>query len=563
MSKQVDKKYQDFLGYDIIFTHNNLGISFDDRATQNEVLNLLRFNCPMKDCGEICGSWKELKRHTQEKHQLRFCDLCTRHKKQFTNEFELYNARDLSRHERDGDDKGFSGHPRCSFCNSRFYSNDELFVHLRENHEKCPICTTSNPSKPQYFKDSAALQEHFRSAHYPCMVQSCIDLKLVAFKDEIDLRAHMIEQHPLLYGNSKAARTLDLDFGFKGFQSKLSTVGSSDTSSSNNKGKSKCKSDGSEPSSNTGSSAPLMENSQETFPSLAPKGRQQFSTLSVSFGQPSGPVRSARKDTPADLARRRLDERVRNSLNYDAGKFAQFESINEKFIDSQIEANGLINEYKRLFPKAGTEELDAMIRDFSKINFKQIGRVKALNKAWEEQNMKSHYPSLGREIHQRPVGSGAWASQTTKKNKNGESSDGQASNAFPLLPPAPKSRFPPVSAPVSRSASPSVNFGNLSGSGKINRKAPQTMNYSSPTRTTSSPSLASSEFPALPVAKPKKKYSMVLTPRSVEPHGSNVTILTPPRASDETSDVAIIGANGNANRKGKGKKKQLLYHIGV
>lgn len=580
MSKKMDKRYQDFSQADIIYTHGNLGISFDDKATQNEVLSLLRFNCPLKNCGEICGSWKELKRHTQEKHHLKFCDLCTRHKKQFTNEFELYNARDLSKHEREGDNKGFSGHPRCTFCSMRFYSDDELFVHLRENHEKCPICSKNNPNKPQYFKDSASLQEHFRSAHYPCMVQSCIDLKLVAFKDEIDLRAHMIEEHPLLYGNLKSARTLDLDFGFnKGFQSKLSTVGSSDNSansasSSNNKGKNKNKpntntTDNETPASEASARPLSQSNNPDAFPSLGSRPRAQFSSLSASFGQPSSSNSIRAKDSPVDIAQRRLDERVRNALNYDVAKFSQFEAINQKYLDSHLEPTGFISEYKGLFPNVNQEEMDAMIRDFTKINVKQVGKVKALSKAWEDHNMKSHFPSLGGNIQQRAVGSGAWASQTSgKKNgRNGVVHNAEPGNAFPSLPPAPKPKFPPVSAPPSRSSSPSINFSTIRSNGpSVNRKPPQVSNYAAPTRTASSPALSTHEFPSLPV-KPRKQHIMVLKPRTVEPHDDSLTILRPSRLADDSSEYSdSSNANGNSaagNRKGKGKKKTVLYHIGV
>lgn len=580
MSTLVDKKYQDFTPGSIVYTHDKLGISFDSRETQDKVMGLLRFNCPAKDCGEICGSWKELKRHAQEKHHLRFCDLCTRHKKQFTNEFELYNARDLSKHEREGDGKGFQGHPRCQFCNTRFYSGDELFVHLREQHEKCHVCTQQNPNKPQYFSDYSALETHFRTAHYACMVQTCIDNKFVVFRDEIDLRAHMVEAHPGLYGN-KTARTLDLDFGFnKGFQSRLSTVNTQE----NNKGKAK------KPTEQQAQAAPAGPSSDpDAFPKLGSKTRPQFSALSASFGQPSTST-STPKDTPATIAKRRLDERVRNALNYDAGKFAQFETTNQRFLDSQLDGPGLITEYKRMFPTVDVEEMEAMISDFAKINTgKAAGRIKALNKAWDDNRKESHFPSLGRDIV-RPVGSGAWASQTSKKGRSGGNAVGGVVNgggdesAFPSLPPAPKARFPPVSAPSSRSATPSVNYHSIAST--TSRKPAQSLSFSTgPTRTLSSPSLATDDFPALPAAKPKhsKKYPMTLSPREVSPpRFENMTILSHSRAGGGSSIGGGIGSggsddgfyasdasNGNVsgtnggNKKGKGKKKTVLYHIGV
>jgi len=31
-------------------------------------------------------------------------------------------------------------HPLCEFCRECFFSDDELYVHMRERHEECFIC---------------------------------------------------------------------------------------------------------------------------------------------------------------------------------------------------------------------------------------------------------------------------------------------------------------------------------------------------------------------------------------------------------------------------------------
>lgn len=31
-------------------------------------------------------------------------------------------------------------HPLCEFCHECFFSDDELYVHMRERHEKCFVC---------------------------------------------------------------------------------------------------------------------------------------------------------------------------------------------------------------------------------------------------------------------------------------------------------------------------------------------------------------------------------------------------------------------------------------
>lgn len=569
ISKKIDKKFQDFTPEDRIYTNKNLGISFDDKETKDAVIGLLRFNCPMK-CGQICDSWKELKRHVREKHQMQFCDLCTRNKKQFTHEFELYNTRDLLKHEREGDDKGFSGHPQCSFCHVRFYSGDELFVHLRDEHEKCHICTQINPQKPQYFNNYNSLEKHFRANHYACMVQSCIDDKFVVFRDEIDLRAHMVDAHPGIYGNSKTARTLDLNFEFnKGFGSQLSNGGGSNN---NNKGKKKANTSNNDNGSSSGPSGgnSIGPTSSTEFPALG-RQRQQFSSLSASFGQPNTPA-PAPQETSIDIAKRRLDERVRNALNYDSTKFSQFEAMNKRFLDSQLDAQDLLTGYKRMFPNVNNIEMESMINDFSKINFKATGRISKLKQAWEDQNKNQQFPSLGGGISQRSTGSGAWASQGSgKKGRNNALVGDTRDAAFPSLPPARKPNVPPVSAPVSRSGTP--NFLTLRVANPTRSQVSSTSNTSAasstprnyaapPQRTFSTPSITDEHFPALPQVKPKPKFTQP-KPRVVE-RDENLVMLRPPRNQDDfgyESSSSQASTSGGGGKKGKGKK-QILFQVG-
>lgn len=577
MSRNIDKKFQEFPPESRIYTHDKLGISFDDREVQNEVLGLLRFNCPA--CAEICGSWKELKRHAQERHHLRFCDLCTRHKKEFTRNFQLYNARDLSKHEREGDNNGFTGHPICSFCSKRFYSGDELFDHLRQEHERCDICTQANPQKPRYFKDSDSLVDHFRKDHYCCMVQTCIDNKFVVFKDEIALRAHMLEVHPGLVGTSKSARTIDLDFEFNnGFSPQLPN-GPSNNNSNNNNRKGKKRND-----NNTNN------DSAQEYPALG-RQRQQFSSLSASFGQPNAPAQaaasSASQDSPAALAERRLNERVRNILNYDTGKFSQFEGLNERFLNSELDARDLLTGYKRLFPSVGNIEMGALISDFSKMNVKATGRISSLTRAWEEQNKNQQFPTLGANISQRSTGSGAWASHGGGSTRGRAALSGPSSEtAFPSLPPAPKNRVPNVSAPVTRSTTPSYLTlrTNSSSTSSTTKKYPTTISTSTgPSRSSSSTSMNyaapasqparshsavsvndDQHFPSLPPARVKPRAAQALPKPRVVEQDDSLTVLRPPRGQDDLYNQANGQANGvgSGGKKGKGKK-QLLFHIGM
>jgi len=211
-TKEHDKLFEDFKDLEIIAQNAALGIKYDDQAICDDATLLLRYNCPEETCDRACLGWPDLHRHVKHEHNRVMCDLCTRHKKVFTHEHELFTAAELRRHERHGDDQpgsgnqsGFKGHPECQFCNQRFYSVDELFIHCRDKHERCHICERSRPAdqQPQYYFNYDTLEAHFRKAHYVCPDSQCLEKKFVVFEYEIDLKAHQLEVHP--NGLSKTA----------------------------------------------------------------------------------------------------------------------------------------------------------------------------------------------------------------------------------------------------------------------------------------------------------------------------------------------------------------------
>lgn len=130
------------------------------------------------------------------------CDLCTRNKKVFTHEHELFTDKELENHMRYGDDQpgaadqtGFKGHPLCAFCGSRFYDDDKLYEHCRNKHERCFICDREDPRQPHYYRDYNALEEHFRKDHFLCSDRECLEKKFVVFGSELDLKAHQLSEH--------------------------------------------------------------------------------------------------------------------------------------------------------------------------------------------------------------------------------------------------------------------------------------------------------------------------------------------------------------------------------
>lgn len=139
---------------------------------------LLRFNCPDPDCDYVGNGWGDLRLHARANHgklmwlvflsfvllidaremlitifvflPLFYSELCTRHKKVFAHEHALYPPNWLPSHlpsmyrppnykpPKDQIEGGV--HPLCQFCRECFFGDDELYKHMRENHEECFIC---------------------------------------------------------------------------------------------------------------------------------------------------------------------------------------------------------------------------------------------------------------------------------------------------------------------------------------------------------------------------------------------------------------------------------------
>lgn len=208
----AEKRYEDFKPADFHKQDKNLGISYEKPEIFEDTLLLLRYNCPDQDCDVACLGWPDLHRHVKSLHHKMMCDLCTRNKKVFTHEHELFTPQELKKHEKFGDDNpgaidqsGFKGHPECGFCRRRFYGDDELFVHCRERHERCHLCDRRTGGQtPAYFVDYKALEQHFGRDHFPCLDQECQEKKFVVFDSQMDLKAHQLESHP--NGMSKDVR---------------------------------------------------------------------------------------------------------------------------------------------------------------------------------------------------------------------------------------------------------------------------------------------------------------------------------------------------------------------
>ena len=86
-------------------------------------------------------------------------------------------------------------------------------MHCRDKHERCHICDRrSQGRQQQYYVNYDSLEQHFRSDHFLCADQECMDKKFVVFESEMDLKAHQLEAHPdgLTKDARRDARRVDM-----------------------------------------------------------------------------------------------------------------------------------------------------------------------------------------------------------------------------------------------------------------------------------------------------------------------------------------------------------------
>ena len=195
-----------------------MGVKYEKNLIYADTLLLLRYNCPDASCDVACYGWPDLHRHVRNVHHKVMCDLCTRNKKVFTHEHELFTQQELRKHEKFGDDNpgaidqsGFKGHPECGFCRQRFYGDDELYAHCRDKHERCYICDRRDQQRQQqYYVNYDSLEQHFKQDHFLCADQECLEKKFVVFESEMDLQAHQLQAHPNGLTKGRDARRVNI-----------------------------------------------------------------------------------------------------------------------------------------------------------------------------------------------------------------------------------------------------------------------------------------------------------------------------------------------------------------
>lgn len=595
-----------------------------------DTILLLRYNCPDRDCDVACLGWPDLHRHVKSKHGKVMCDLCTRNKKVFTHEHELFTFGELRKHEKFGDDNpgaidqsGFRGHPECGFCRKRFYGDDELYTHCREEHEKCHICDRRNGGRPQYYLNYQTLEKHFAEAHFVCLDAECQANKTNVFESEMDLKAHQLSEHPngLSKDARRDARLVDISgFDYRTPYQPQRRGGVGGGGARETRGTGRGRDPNAEPLP-ASSAQPIgraelayqrqmaIQNSQSTnarnfggqltrsAPSAAnrlqpPQQDQPLPTVENLTLRSTTPVLT---QTPQDQARQlrhaAVMERASNLLKNNETKISAFRTHVSSYRSSTISATDLIDGLFSLFD-VPSAELGKLIRELADIyenESKRTGLLEAWN-SWRAIN--EDYPSLPGPAGVLPgmsssTGTGSSGrrvlrlkSSTAQSSRSAVSRQGSWGNA--LAAGAPSNPFPALggASGLANGQKKTPWVGSTStASSKI---SPETSRPSSRPPTTMGPRANEEMFPSLPATAKPSTLMAGLTRGSVHwddrrsapqqtanPWASGGISPTPgqvvattaaaPAVNDSAADDA--GAFG-AKKKSKKGKGQVLYHFG-
>ncbi|OBW64177.1 MAG: hypothetical protein AUREO_057560 [Aureobasidium pullulans] len=448
----ANKRFEDYNTQQFAHSDDNLGIRYESQDIFEDTILLLRYNCPDSSCDAACLGWPDLHRHVKSVHHKQMCDLCTRNKKVFTHEHELFTPQELRRHEKHGDDipgaenqSGFKGHPECGFCRQRFYGDDELFSHCRDRHERCHLCDRRDGGRqPQYYVDYNALEVHFRKDHFVCPDQECLEKKFVVFDSEMDLKAHQLEAHPngLTKDARRDARRVDISgFDYRaphqqdrpqrnpnrerrgGGRGRDPNADPLPVSSAQPMGRAEMayqrqmaiqsaqsvstRSFGgqlTQPTEAYAARAPANAPEPATVTATRPARQDLFPSLGSLSLQPTSaiprstsPDRSMADLTPQEQARRlrhnAVNERASNLLRNDQTKLAEFRNKVSLYRQGAMTADHLIDAFFSLFDTSSTE-LGKLVKELADI-FEIATKRDQLLKAWNNwRSINEDYPSL-------------------------------------------------------------------------------------------------------------------------------------------------------------------------
>lgn len=448
-SDNPEKRFEDYTPTEITTTDSNIGIKYTNEDIVGDTVLLLRYNCPDPSCDFAGLGWPDLHRHVKSTHKKRMCDLCTRNKKVFTHEHELFADRELERHMRQGDDKpgaadqtGFKGHPMCGFCGERFYDDDKLYEHCRMKHERCFLCDRRDSRKPHYYQNYEALTDHFKKDHHPCFDRECLEQKFVVFDSEMDLKAHQVSTHG---GKSsgREGRVVDLaEFDVRQSYQQERRGGGRDGEGRGGRNRG---GRGRDPNAETvpvTSAQPLRRDELAFQRQMAIHSAQSVSnrtfggqlsapasaaTPSRGGGSASATPRGSQNDLSATITdtsnlsaeeRARLVrhnsviERAANLLGNDSQKLTTFRSQISSYRQGDFTAPQLIDAFFTLFADTSSNALGTLVREVADL-YEDKKKADELRKAWQDwRAINEDYPSLPglSGMHGATSASSGWAS---------------------------------------------------------------------------------------------------------------------------------------------------------
>ncbi|CAN0885241.1 E3 ubiquitin-protein ligase hel2 [Linum grandiflorum] len=215
--------------------HEDTQAFFDDAEHYKMVKAMCRLSCSVCDKAEDetndgakrrskFRNIEHLKGHLFHKHKVVMCSLCLEGRKVFICEQKLYTRSQLVQHISTGDSEvdgsesergGFSGHPKCEFCETPFYGENELYSHMTRDHYTCHICQRQHPGNHDYFINYENLEMHFRRDHFLCEDESCLAKKFVVFQSEAELKRHNTIEHGGRMSRSKRNAALQIPTSFR------------------------------------------------------------------------------------------------------------------------------------------------------------------------------------------------------------------------------------------------------------------------------------------------------------------------------------------------------------
>jgi hypothetical protein len=174
------------------------GIFWTDARTRAKCLALEAKLCPIPKCGKSFADLSMLKKHLFDAHKRKFCEICLTGQALLLSEHKVFRLVDLDDHlekgDQDEDNNIIIYHPRCPFCDKRFF-NEELFgAHIKSEHVRCTLCPIAE-TKYLYYGNPLTLRTHHIKTHYTCNFAECADVIGTAFKTKDELESHIQKRH--------------------------------------------------------------------------------------------------------------------------------------------------------------------------------------------------------------------------------------------------------------------------------------------------------------------------------------------------------------------------------